>query len=198
MMVFHFNLLLLVISITLFPLCLCSSLSSYILSFISSSVSSYIRLIATLHSFLLKADWHAIHRAALCTNDNDIFNGGVLLVDTVMSGTCVMGTSGTRRMYSSSHCSHLLITPSCYANISFNICLCIILNTYFLTDCTSDTYYFAITFTILLSSDKYPFSFYSPTGLSQARRGDGVIQDSHQGLILWDWTEWPSTMIRFS
>ena len=95
-----------------------------------------------------------------------LFNGGVLLVDIVVSSTCAMCTSGTRHMYPSSHCFYLLITPSCYANISFNICLCVIVNTYFLTDCTSDTYYFTITFTIPFLPDVYPFSFYIPTGLS--------------------------------
>ena len=34
----------------------------------------------------------------------------------------------------------LLITP-CYANTFFNICLCIILNKYFLTDCLTAIYY---------------------------------------------------------
>ena len=29
--------------------------------------------------------------------------------------------------------------------------------------------------------------------LLQARRGEGVIQDLHQGLISQDWTDWPCT-----
>jgi len=48
-----------------------SSLSSYIFHLIPSFNSSYIFLfIAARHSSSLKADCHAIHRAALCTDDN--------------------------------------------------------------------------------------------------------------------------------
>ena len=46
------------------------SLSSYVLHFIPSFNSSYNYLIATVHSSELKADWHAIHSAALYTDDN--------------------------------------------------------------------------------------------------------------------------------
>merc|ERR1712194_45162 len=72
----------------------------------------------------------------------------------------------------------LLLIPPCFANTFFNICFCIILNTYFLTDCLT-TIYYIITFIL----PRYmSFLFYSPTCLSQARRGEGVIQDSHLGL----------------
>ena len=69
------------------------------------------------------------------------FNDGILLVDPVMTSTCTMCTSGTRHMYLSCHRVHLLITLSCYTNTFFNICFCIILNTYFLTDCLTAIYY---------------------------------------------------------
>ena len=105
------------------------------------------------------------------------FNDGILLVDPVMSTTCAMCTSGTRHM-PSSHRGHLLIIPPCYANTFFNICFCIILNTYFLTDCLTTIYYITFILPWYMS-----FLFYSPACLSQARRGEGVIQDSYPGLI---------------
>merc|ERR1712161_58731 len=46
----------------------------------------------------------------------------------------------------SSHHGHLLIIPPCYANIFFNICLCIILNTYFLTDCLTGIFIILLSF----------------------------------------------------
>ena len=73
------------------------------------------------------------------------FNDGILLVDPVMSSTCAMCTSGTRHM-PSSHRGHLLIIPSCSANTFFNICFCIILNTYFLTDCLTAIFYILFLF----------------------------------------------------
>ena len=45
-----------------------SSLSSNVFHFIPSFNLSYIYLIAARHSSSLMADWHAIHRAALCTD----------------------------------------------------------------------------------------------------------------------------------
>ena len=71
------------------------------------------------------------------------FNDGDLLVDPVMSSPCAICTSGTRHM-PSSHCGHLLIIPPCYANTFFNICFCIILNTYFLTDCLTAIHYITL------------------------------------------------------
>ena len=112
------------------------------------------------------------------------FNDGIFLVDPVMSSTCVLCISGTRHM-PSSQSIHLLNFPPCYANTFLNICFCIILNTYFLTDCLTTIYYIVL---LLFYPDIRPSSFYSPTSLSQARRGEGVIQDSHLGLIsMNDW-----------
>ena len=34
--------------------------------------------------------------------------------------------------------------------------------------------------------------------MGQKSNAASVIQGSHQGLLSWDWTEWPSTTIRFS
>ena len=96
-----------------------------------------------------------------------------------------MCTCGTKHIYLSSHCIQLLITPSCYANIILNICLCIIVNTHF-------KLILALLLCILLLlfyPDICPSSFYSPTCLSQAWRGEGVIQDSYPRLISWDWLE---------
>jgi len=74
------------------------------------------------------------------------FTDGIVLVDPAMSSTCALCTSGTRHMPSSYH-GHLLIIPPSYANTFFNICLCIILNTYFLTDCLTGIFYY---FTFIL------------------------------------------------
>ena len=59
-----------------------------------------------------------------------------------------------------------------------HLLLCIIVNTYFLTDCFTATFFYYF----IIYPDIYPVSFYSPTSLSQARnrRRECVIQSSHQ------------------
>merc|ERR1712238_565110 len=68
----------------------------------------------------------------------------------------------------SSHCGHLLIIPPCYANTFFNICLCIILNTYFLTDCLTGIFYFYFYSTLIYV---LPFLLSSLLITSQERGG---------------------------
>ena len=98
------------------------------------------------------------------------FNDGILLVDPAMSFTCAMCTSGTRHM-PSSHCGHLLIIPPSHANTFFNICLCIILNTYFLTDCLTAIYYIMLYYFSFTLICFLPFLLSSLLITSQERGG---------------------------
>jgi len=226
LVVFPSRFLLLAISLTISPCSLlllhfcamvyCTLIyqACQVTSFISFQVLiqvTFFLFIAARHSSSLKADWHAIHRAALCTDDNiDAYNffssqvfqcwssfGDVvmsstcvrsvqtlvhlliiLLVDPVMSNPCVMCTSGTRHM-PSSQCGHLLIT-------TFSTMLLYYLEYIFLNWLP---YYYILYITFILPW-YMSFLFYSPACLSQARRGEGVIQDSYLGLIsmteIWD------------
>ena len=108
------------------------------------------------------------------------FNDGILLVDPVMSFTCAMCTSGTRHM-PSSHCGHLLIIPSCYANTFFNICFCIILNTYFLTDCLTTIYYIMLYYFYFTLIYVLSFLLSSLLITSQERGGcyPGLVSGTH-------------------
>ena len=91
-----------------------------------------------------------------------------------MSSTCVICTSGTRHMPSSHH-GHLLIIPSCYAITFFNICFCIILNTYFLTDCLPALYFIIL---LLFYPDMCP-SFFTLL-LAYHKPGEGrVLSRTH-------------------
>jgi len=95
------------------------------------------------------------------------FNDGILLVGPVMSSTCALCTSGTRHL--------LLIIPPCYAITFFNICFCIILNTYFLTDCLTALYFIIL---LLFYPDMCP-SFFTLL-LAYHKPGEGrVLSRTH-------------------
>merc|ERR1712238_553995 len=79
----------------------------------------------------------------------------------------------------SSHRSHLppwvLIIPLCYANTFFTICFCIILNTYFFTDCLTALYYILL---LLFYPDLCP-SFFTLL-LAYHKPGEGrVLSRTH-------------------
>ena len=123
-----------------------SSLSSNVLHHIQNYNSSCIYLIAACPSSSLKIDWHIIHHSFLWTYDN--FNYYNLISSQVYRWWYSFGwpchvkyMCNVYKWYKShtilllsSHRVHLLIIPSGYANEFFNICFCIILNAYFLTD----------------------------------------------------------------
>ena len=139
-----------------------SSRSSYALSFILSFNSSYIYLIAALHSSSLKADCHVIHQAALCTNNN--CNDSNFISSQVLQWWYSFGwpiqVKIIFNMYKwyKTHVSVLspcsltnYSTTVCCANIFFNICFCIILSTCFLTDYLNAIYYFIFIWTWFMS-----------------------------------------------
>ena len=116
------------------------------------------------------------------------FNDGILLVDPIMASPCAMCTSGIRHMLSS-HCGHLLITTY-FIMLREYILQYLLL--YYLEYIFLNwlPYYYILYYITFILPWYMPFLFYSPACLSQARRGEGVIQDSHLGLIsmteIWD------------
>ena len=116
------------------------------------------------------------------------FNDGILLVDSVMISPCAMCTSGTRHM-PSSHCGHLLITTysTMFCEYILHYLLLYYLEYIFLHWLP---YCYILYFITFILPWYVSFLFYSPTCLSQARRGEGVIQDSYPGLVsmteIWD------------
>ena len=76
----------------------------------------------------------------------------------------------------------LLLISSCYANTFFNICFCIILNTYFLTDCLTTIYFIIL---LLFYPDICPSCF--TLLLAYHKPGEGrVLSRTH----IWDSYPW--------